>query len=313
VELISAEVVPDDGQFHHVTATFDGNAPSGNMRLYLDGNPVGTADYAADLIPVASAPVIGRHADCGYFSSADMDEISFYGRALTPSEIQSIYTAGSAGKCASPPLLGCVSAPANLIAWWRAENNYQENVSGIGGPGQPYSFRIFAPAQITNALSYDAVNTGNIAAPGDVHYFTFTGSAGERLYYDALDGSPGSIYVRITDPSGNVIHGDADAVSDHGPFVLSVSGTYSFRMKGVGDLVGIYRFRLLNTANAPVATLDSVISNNIALPFGVGLYQLGGTANLRLFLDHLAPYTGEGYYRIYGANDQIAGAESWFG
>src|SRR5437660_12904403 len=42
-------------------------------------------------------------------------------------EIQSIFNADSAGKCKPPPpAAGCVTQPANLADWWRAEGNTNE-------------------------------------------------------------------------------------------------------------------------------------------------------------------------------------------
>ena len=95
----STSNVPNDGQFHHVAVTFDGNKPSANIQFYIDGEPAGVFDSPQQLPATAEAPVLGRHASCGYYSSAVMDEISLYHRELAASEIQAIFNAEAAGKC----------------------------------------------------------------------------------------------------------------------------------------------------------------------------------------------------------------------
>src|SRR5262249_5810280 len=101
----STNNVPNDGQFHHVAVTFDGNKASENIRFYIDGQPAGAFNSQQQLPITTDAPVMGRHASCGYYSSAVMDEISLYHRELSGAEILGIYNAGASGKCA-PPLAG---------------------------------------------------------------------------------------------------------------------------------------------------------------------------------------------------------------
>ncbi len=103
--LDSTNRIPNDGLFHHVAAVFDGALTNENLRLYIDGQPAGVASAAVTIPTTSASPVIGQHGGCNYYSSAVMDEISFYGRPLLIGEIQSIYAAGSAGKCA-PPVTG---------------------------------------------------------------------------------------------------------------------------------------------------------------------------------------------------------------
>lgn len=92
------------GQWHHVAAVREGNT----NRLYLDGNLVGsqTAGNNVDtgvggavalgvVITGVPSPAYQRHLD------GSLDEIEAHNRALTHTEIQSVFNAGSAGKCKS--------------------------------------------------------------------------------------------------------------------------------------------------------------------------------------------------------------------
>ena len=87
-------------QWTHLAGTFDGTT----LRFYINGNLM--ASQVAPLGPTNTGPLrIGQVGDCAGFEGL-LDEIGIYNRALTPSEIQAIYAAGSAGKCKSPAFTG---------------------------------------------------------------------------------------------------------------------------------------------------------------------------------------------------------------
>ena len=92
-----------DGQWHHVAATYDGT----NICLYVDGTLDVSTPATGSIVQNSYPMGIGYNAKgcCGspaYFYNGRVDEVSLYHRALTASEIQAIYAAGSGGKC--PPL-----------------------------------------------------------------------------------------------------------------------------------------------------------------------------------------------------------------
>jgi hypothetical protein len=96
-----------DGRWHHVAGVVR-RLPPQRFWLYVDGvkDPKGSAHPAPLVNLDVPAPLwLGRHhankkmqTDDIYFKG-DLDEVSFYHRALTAAEIQSIFRAGSAGKC----------------------------------------------------------------------------------------------------------------------------------------------------------------------------------------------------------------------
>ena len=97
-------VGPDlrDGRFHHVAVAVDRDSPTG-LKLYVDGQLQGTYNPTALIGDLSNTqPLrIGNHCD-SYFNSffkGIIDELSIYRKALSESEIQGIYNAGSAGKC----------------------------------------------------------------------------------------------------------------------------------------------------------------------------------------------------------------------
>lgn len=73
----------DDGEFHHIAATFDGST----MKLYVDGGTPATLAYTGTPAPsgrdiqIGHSPVLGRP-----FQGA-LDEIRIYNHALSPEEV----------------------------------------------------------------------------------------------------------------------------------------------------------------------------------------------------------------------------------
>jgi len=90
-----------DGLWHHVAVTVDRDQPNG-LVMYVDGvgvpkDPTPHAQSissAADLYIGSRAPSFGQ-----IFFAGDLDEIELFNRALTPAEVQALYSAGKQGKC----------------------------------------------------------------------------------------------------------------------------------------------------------------------------------------------------------------------
>jgi hypothetical protein len=87
----------NDGSWHHWVGVVDVFA--GKMRLYIDGALDAEADYTVvDLDSGTDSYQIGaRQSD--NFWQGDIDEVSFYNCALTACDIQTLFEAGSGGKC----------------------------------------------------------------------------------------------------------------------------------------------------------------------------------------------------------------------
>ena len=98
------------GAWHHVAGTYDG----AKLQLYIDGQPQGAPNYHTGAIsPMLANSFVSLGSEDGrticpgcmnnrYFNG-QIDEPSIYNRALSATEILTIYNAASAGKCALPP------------------------------------------------------------------------------------------------------------------------------------------------------------------------------------------------------------------
>ncbi len=89
------------GQFYHVAASHDFDGTTGTLKLYVNGVLEGSAsanfppDYDTRPVFLGSS---GESFFNGYLNGV-IDEASIYDRVLSQAEIQSIYSAGNAGKC----------------------------------------------------------------------------------------------------------------------------------------------------------------------------------------------------------------------
>lgn len=91
-----------DGRWHHVAVTVLRGSVTGG-KLYVDGMPVLTFDPTVRNKSLSNKAdlLIAKHqfsTSTNYFSG-NLDEIEIFSRAITAAHIQSIYNAGSAGKC----------------------------------------------------------------------------------------------------------------------------------------------------------------------------------------------------------------------
>lgn len=174
--ITSTEAVPNDGQFHHVAVTFNGNRASSNCVFYIDGCVAGGGDGAGTIPSASSAPAIGRHVDDqDYHSNMDLDELGFYSRELSAVEIQAIFNAGSSGKCKVARFLvqpkdatsyvGVSNAPMTALGVGpTGPVTYQWQRNGATVPGQTGTALVLSNPQASDAGSYSMVITDGTGA-----------------------------------------------------------------------------------------------------------------------------------------------------
>jgi hypothetical protein len=98
--LIFTHGLVNDGNFHHVAVTRQGIM----MSAYIDGvlDSTATTSGVTDIVNTAEL-MAGRSAcqfvDGTQYFTGQLDELEIFNRALASSEIQAIFSAGSAGKC----------------------------------------------------------------------------------------------------------------------------------------------------------------------------------------------------------------------
>ena len=160
--IISTNAAPVD-TWTHIAATYDGT----NLKIYLNGTMEAEGYFTNKIFPgtndFAIGAVVGGTLAGDFISPfpGSIDEPAIYNRALSASEIQTIYNAGAAGKI-NPK---CVTASTNIVAWWPGDGNGYDfartNHATISGA-------TYESGVVQQGFSFDGVDDGVTAANDNV-------------------------------------------------------------------------------------------------------------------------------------------------
>jgi len=147
VFLVQAPFTPVTNQWYHMAVTRNGNL----YTIYTNGVAIGSQTDTTT-IPDANAPLeIGGGE--GFFFNGRLDEVSIYKRALSASEILSIYNAGSGGKCPVPPTPPVITAqPTNQTVVFGQTATFSVGVTGTQPLTYQWSFSGTNIVGATNTL-----------------------------------------------------------------------------------------------------------------------------------------------------------------
>ena len=146
--------------------------------------------------------------------------------------------------------------------------------------------------------------TGAITTPGDQSIYTFTGNAGQQLYFDSLTDTSG-LTVSLLDNYGKELWSQA-ADGDRNPFTLGTTANYQLVVDGTEDAVGNYEFRVLDIAAQPTLELES--GTSLTLDFGpverqTNLYRIDLDTEARLYFEDIG--RGDDDYILYGPSGEV--------
>jgi len=117
--------------WHHLAATKSGTS----VVFYLDGVAYPAGSYGA-IFSFGSPPAIGARGDSlGNSFLGAIDEVAVYNRALSATEIQSIYNSGNVGKCQSSPVI--LTQPQNQTVVVTETASFSVGAAGA----QPLSYQ----------------------------------------------------------------------------------------------------------------------------------------------------------------------------
>ena len=170
----------DDLTWRHVAVTFDSSAA--RARLYIDGVLKQTEPIPAGFVPNTRDDLYFAHRPGGACFKGMLDEISFFRRALSPTEVYTIYAAGSIGKCpadlnrapdvnAGPDRIATLSVPLTLSGQvtddgLRPKPRYALSGGSKMAPHFPFSPTIRNPTQPSPSPKKDSISS-NCGRPTD--------------------------------------------------------------------------------------------------------------------------------------------------
>src|SRR6266567_3589254 len=290
---------------------------TGTYTLLLKGSGDTTGDYRFRLIDVSQAPasvlafdttVNGTNVPVTsasvYRFTGTTGQRLFFDFAATNIGVANVYLFGPQNQQLNGYGGGLT---ADFEQTLPADGTYVLTIGNYTDPSATnFSFRVVTPNTTTSALTLGATVTGSLNEPGEEDRFTFTGTAGQRLYYDALDYDFDAINVQLISPSGAIPFVNGNSDSDVGPFTLTETGTYTLLQKASGDYTNDYSFRLLDLAAAPAITYGVAVANTLNPQTSAQLYRINGTAGQRLGITNLGASSGNAnWYFVRPDNTQL--------
>jgi alpha-tubulin suppressor-like RCC1 family protein len=211
--------------YQHIALTYD--KTTGIAVLYLNGIPVQTSSLGSFTPQTSYNFYMGTRlsgALAGSYFGGAIDEPSLYNRALSQAEIQAIYNAGSAGKCA-PVTTACTPPPAGIVGWWKADGSTVDGVGGNNGANQNISY--------TNGV----VGQAFACDPDTFPWGTYTGiQVADRPAYALTNALTIETWLRPRG-DGYVIFFRGDHRPGMDPYYLSMQANNTLRF-GVCDAAG---------------------------------------------------------------------------
>ncbi|MEJ1929429.1 putative Ig domain-containing protein [Nostoc sp. NIES-2111] len=191
------------------------------------------------------------------------------------------------------------------------DDTYVLAIRGYNTGSTTSKFNLIKPPNETTAISLgtdtnsNAVN-GEINVKGEIDTYTFTGVAGQQLFFDALAGST-DIRGKLFSPTGVEILNNSTN-TDWNPLTLTETGIYRFIIDGNNDTTGNYSFRLLDIVTTSTIEMGTSISGSLNPGNEADLYHFTGRAGQKLNFDLAASSWTNANWVLYGLNNQIIAA-----
>jgi hypothetical protein len=117
-----------------------------------------------------------------------------------------------------------------------------------------------------NTLQVGTPVSGNIAQAGQVDVWSFQGSAGQQLFFNALSGSATVLHWALSDAAGNVLF--SSSFQDHDTLTLGASGTYYLTVDARSGGTSPYQMEVWNVPapSTTAITLGQEVNGSLNVP-----------------------------------------------
>ncbi|HVY71022.1 MAG TPA: hypothetical protein VHH73_13905, partial [Verrucomicrobiae bacterium] len=232
---------------------------TGPYYLFMENNTASTVDYHFRFLESSGYPVLpfntvvgntlarGNSATLYRFTGQTGEHLFFDGQGTNNQLGMYLYAPNNT-------YLAYAGLQANFETTLPGDGTYLLLITGDNTNAVTYSFRAVTPATKTAPLTLGATISGHLTDPGEIHQFTFTGTPGQRLFFDGQAGEP-NMYRRLVAPSGLDVISQTSVTSDGGPVTLGETGVYTLIIDAYDQITGDYAFRLLDISKAPVLPL----------------------------------------------------------
>ena len=158
--------------------------------------------------------------------------------------------------------------------------------SGAGPGPVTCAFQANTTTEPVTPSGFGVVHSGSITTSTRSQSFTFTGSAGQQVFYDSLAATGSdSLGCRITDSAGKQLgYSSFSAAGDYGPLILPSSGTYTITVSS-SWATGDFSFRLVDLWSVPALTAETPASGTLSNS-RTDIYTYQGTAGDLIYIDN---------------------------
>ena len=186
--LVCAPFAPALNTWYHLAVVRSGNT----VYIYRNGQSTGNPDFFDKVIPNPAAPLTFGQAETLGFMNGFIDEVAIYRRALTQTELSTIYAAGSAGKCKGALEPSITAHPVHQTALQGGTASFNVTASGF----QPLSYQWYGNGTAVGGNSATLNLTSVQPGMADSYYARVSNSAG------SANSNPASLTV-LADSDGD--------------------------------------------------------------------------------------------------------------
>jgi uncharacterized repeat protein (TIGR01451 family) len=281
LDAFSTSTFPTTNVWHHFAYTYDGTT----QQLYLDGASAGSAAATPaigyDTHPLLIGADIDNESATGFFPGR-IDEVTIYGRALSAAEIQTVYGAGTFGKCyaaaAAPSITSFTPSSGSTGSSVVISGSNFTAVSAVTFNGTPATFTGNSSSQITAVVPATATTgTISVVAGGGTGTSASTFTIVTGVHW--INSSGGNWSTGSNWSTGTVPTAANDVVIDAaGTYTVSLDINPNFNTLTVGG--GTSGTQTLSIASSNTVTFNgaSSVASNGAITFVSG--TLTGSAGL---------------------------------
>jgi RHS repeat-associated protein len=180
----------------------------------------------------------------------------------------------------------------------------------VGRTSAPEDYR-FSISDVSSApeLDFGVVTAGTLPSGTEHVAYRFDGAAGQRIYFDGLDGDFDQVNARVISPAG-VTYRTMNADDNSAVFSLGETGVHYLVIEGNAAAGADYRFQLHNVDAAPVLTYGVDIAATIDPARAVQMYRVTGVPGNAITFDSLSTAPGTANWSLVDpANRQLIGGD----